>query len=267
MRFADTAPRRVRRWITSATAMTTLAGCALFGDAPDPSKQPAAGMGKASVTATAKAPDAPAKAPAVQAAQTKPAQAAGGYAKPAERVTEPVAAPPPKPALPPIAPAVQRAYDAAREALKAGRTAEAERGFVALTQSNPELAGPFANLALVLRGAGKHQEAAAQLERAVKLSPQRADLYNQLGVTYRFAGDFGKARAAYEQAISLDANYAPAVLNLGILHDLYLWDGERAAELYDRYLQLAGDDANVKRWVSDLKNRSRKAASAPKEQG
>ncbi len=264
MRSADMLPQRVLGWLISVTAMSALAGCALFGEGPDSSKPSAAGMGKASVTATAKAPAA-ATAPAAQPAQAKPAQAAGAYAKPAERAAEP--APPPKPALPPIAPNVQRAYDAAREALKAGRFAEAERGFVALTKSNPELAGPFANLAIVLRRAGKHQEAAAQLERAVQLSPERADLHNQLGITYRFAGDFGKARAAYERAIALDDRYAPAVLNLGILHDLYLWDGERAAELYDRYLQLAGDDADVKRWLSDLKNRSRKAATVAKEQG
>ena len=58
------------------------------------------------------------------------------------------------------------------------------------------------------------------------------------------AGDFAKAKASYEQSISLDAAYAPAVLNLGILYDLYLWDGVRALELYDRYLQLtpAGDE-------------------------
>ena len=260
MRFADTALKRVLVGSTSILALTVLSGCAVFSDRPATPKQSPAGMGKAAATAASATPK------AVTPAQPKPAEAQSHYAKPAERAIEPAAAAP-KPALPPIAPSVQSAYDAARDALKAGRMAEAERGFVALTKSNPELAGPFANLALVLRGAGKHQEAVAQLERAVQLSPQRADLHNQLGVTYRFAGEFSKARAAYEQAISLDPNYAPAVLNLGILHDLYLWDGERAAELYDRYLQLAGDDANVKRWVSDLKNRSRKAASAPKEQG
>ena len=76
----------------------------------------------------------------------------------------------------------------ARQALAAGRTAEAERGFVALTKSNPELAGPYANLGLIYRQAGKTAEAVAALEKAVQLSPQRADLHNQLGITYRMAG-------------------------------------------------------------------------------
>jgi Flp pilus assembly protein TadD len=171
--------------------------------------------------------------------------------------------------LPAVPPDVQRAFDAARQALAAGRIAEAERGFAALTKSHPDLAGPYANLGLIHRLAGKSAEAVAALEKAVQLSPQRADLHNQLGIAYRMAGDFKKARTSYEQSISLDANYAPAVLNLGILYDLYLWDGQRALELYDRYLQLtpAGDE-QVKRWIGDLRNRgAQKNAAQRKEQG
>jgi Flp pilus assembly protein TadD len=101
------------------------------------------------------------------------------------------------------------------------------------------------------------------------LSPLRADLHSQLALAYRMNGDFAKARASYEQAIALDAAYAPAILNLGILYDLYLWDGERALELYDRYMQLTPvGDEQVKRWISDLRNRSaKKSAVQRKEQG
>jgi tetratricopeptide (TPR) repeat protein len=84
------------------------------------------------------------------------------------------------------------------------------------------------------------------------------------------AGDFAKAKSAYEKSIALDAAYAPAVLNLGILYDLYLWDGARALELYDRYLQLApGGDDQVKRWIGDLRNRNpqQKSVAQRKEQG
>jgi Flp pilus assembly protein TadD len=169
----------------------------------------------------------------------------------------------------PVSPAAQRAFDAARQALAAGRTAEAERGFASLTKSDPELSGPYANLGLIQRQAGKTAEAVAALEKAVQLSPQRPELHSQLGLAYRMHGDFAKARAAYEQAIALDAAYAPAVLNLGILHDLYLWEGERALELYGRYMQLTpGGDEQVKRWISDLRNRNQKKNAAQrKEQG
>jgi tetratricopeptide (TPR) repeat protein len=117
--------------------------------------------------------------------------------------------------------------------------------------------------------AGKLPEAAAALEKAVQASPRQAVFHNQLGITYRMTGDFAKAKASYERSISLDGTYAPAVLNLGVLYDLYLWDGARALELYDRYLQLTpGGDDQVKRWVSDLRNRTtQKSAPQRKEQG
>ncbi len=234
MRFAD----RLIRTACVVAVSAMLAACAMFDqkEAPSPASSPAPGTAadaKAKATATAPAKDAAAK-PEV-----------------------------------PINPTVQRAFDSARQALAAGNTTEAERAFVALTKSNPDLSGPYANLGLIHRQAGKTAEAVAALERAIRLSPQRADLHNQLGITYRMAGDFGKAKASYEQSISLDADYAPAVLNLGILYDLYLWDGVRALELYDRYLQLTpGGDEQVKRWVSDLRNRSsQKSALQRKEQG
>jgi tetratricopeptide (TPR) repeat protein len=209
-------------------------------------------------------------------AQSKDRGAAGTTtaAKPAAAPTsaaaKPAAAPPtPAPGATPVNPAVQRAFDSARQALAAGRTADAERGFAALTKSNPELAGPHANLGLIHRQAGRNAEAIAALERAVQLAPQRAELHNQLGIAYRTAGEFAKAKASYERSIAVDPNYAAAVLNLGILYDLYLWDGAHALELYDRYLQLVpGGDDQVRRWVTDLRNRNpQKSIAQRKEQG
>lgn len=156
----------------------------------------------------------------------------------------------------PVSPAVQRTYDEARKAMRAGRPADAERGLRAIVKSNPELGGPHANLGLLLRQAGRLPEAVAELEAAVHANPQQAVYFNQLGIAYRQQGEFAKAREAYERAIDLDAAYAAPLLNLGILHDLYLGEGPRALELYDRYLVLSpGGDPQVAKWVADLKNR------------
>jgi Flp pilus assembly protein TadD len=156
----------------------------------------------------------------------------------------------------PVSAAAQRAFDDALRLLRAGRTEEAERGFRALVKSNPELGGPHANLGLMHRQAGKLPEAVAEFELAVRASPRQPVYLNQLGITLRQHGQFAKAREAYEKAIALDPHYAPPQLNLGILHDLYLWDGKRALELYDRYLALSpGGDATVTKWIADLKNR------------
>jgi tetratricopeptide (TPR) repeat protein len=156
----------------------------------------------------------------------------------------------------PVDPQAQRAFDAARAHLRAGRTADAERGFRDLIAKHPELGGAHANLGLILRNAGKHDESIAALQEAVKASPKQPAFHNQLGVSYRHKGQFNKAREAYEQAIALDANYADAHLNLGVLLDLYLGDNTLALVHYERYLGLSpAGDAVVGKWVADLRNR------------
>lgn len=226
-------------------AAVCLSGCAsLFGasaeEAPPPPPQPVA--------------------PAPAASQPKAAVAAAPVAPAA-------AAPAPRPAEPELAaitPAAQRAFDDARRAMRAGRMDDAERGFKSLIQFHPELGGPHANLGVIYRQAGKLTESAAALEQATKASPRQPVYFNQLGITYRAQGQFTKAREAYERAIDLDGNYGAAVLNLGILYDLYLWDPKRAAEHYDRYLAMTpGGDATVTKWVADLKNRKPATAAAP----
>ena len=167
----------------------------------------------------------------------------------------------------PVAPTTQRAFDDAARALRAGRVDEAERGFRALAQANPELGGPHANLGVIHARAGRLSEAAAEFEQATRLGPQQPIYFNQLGVSYRQLGRFDKAREAYERAIALDPNYAAPCLNLAILNDLYLNDGARALELYDRYLALSPDgDATVAKWVADLKNRKPTTVAANRKE-
>jgi tetratricopeptide (TPR) repeat protein len=155
-----------------------------------------------------------------------------------------------------VDPAAQRAFDEARRQLVAGRADLAQRGFEALTRSHPDLPGPHANLGLIARQAGRLDEAVKALETATRLGPKQPSYWNQLGITYRQQGRFAQAREAYERALDADDHYAPAVLNLGILHDLYLGNAAQALGLYERYLSLVpGGDAEVNKWVIDLKNR------------
>lgn len=155
----------------------------------------------------------------------------------------------------PVAPALKASYDNALALMKAGRNAEAERALRQIADANPELGGPHANLGLLLRKAGKPAEATAEFEAATRLNPRQPVYWNQLGVSYRQQGRLADAKTAYEKAIGLDAGYAAPVLNLGILHDLYLGDGAKALDLYTRYLAMSGGDATVTKWVADLKNR------------
>jgi tetratricopeptide (TPR) repeat protein len=205
---------------------------------------------------------------AMPASASAPDQAASAAAP---RAAASAVAPPKAVSTRPIAPATQRAYDDALALMRAGHAADAERGLRALAQSDPDLAGPHANLGLLARQAGRLPEAVAELEKATALAPGLAVAWNQLGLAYRQSGEFAKARAAYDSALAIAPDYATAVLNLGVLEDLYLGDSARALDLYTRYLALtpAGDPV-VTKWVADVKNRkpaeavsAAPAASAP----
>lgn len=244
-------------------ALALLVGaCAQFSGIPQPAT-PAATVTAApatNVTATA----AGAKAAAAPAGKSTPAPARDARASGTNAGADTELVAPPAP----LDPAVLQAFEAAVAALRAGRTEEARKGFAALTRSHPELGGPHANLGILLRHAGKPDLAVTELEQAVHDDALQPVYWNQLGIAYREQGQFEKARAAYEKAIALDPNYASPKLNLGVLFDLYLWDGPRALGQYEKYLALTpGGDQRVSKWIADLRNRTRgPVAQGGKEQ-
>ncbi|HEX4511035.1 MAG TPA: tetratricopeptide repeat protein [Burkholderiaceae bacterium] len=239
--------------LVSLAAMATLAGChAIPGMRPDSNDAVSAQRTSANPS--------PGKSASTSSSANSSTQAASASAA--------IASGPPQVAVDVVVrPEAQRDFDAALAALRANRTADAERGLRALVRSDPGLAGPHANLGIIARRAGRLPEAVAELERAVALDPRQPAAWNELGIADREQGEFSKAREAYDHALAIDASYAPAVLNLGILHDLYLGESDAALPLYNRYLALTpAGDAPVTKWVADLNNRksaAARAASAP----
>jgi Flp pilus assembly protein TadD len=163
--------------------------------------------------------------PGASAPASAPAQAASAAAL--QAAASAIAAAKPA-STGPIAPATQRAYDDALALMRAGHAADAERGLRALTQSDPDLAGPHANLGLLARQAGRLPEAVTELEKATTLAPGLAVAWNQLGLAYRQSGEFTKARAAYDSALAIDPDLSPAQCSTSACWKTCTWATARA---------------------------------------
>jgi tetratricopeptide (TPR) repeat protein len=139
---------------------------------------------------------------------------------------------------------------------------QASLEFQLMTQSYPDLSGPFANLGILYRNANQLAESEASLQKATEKAPWDAATWTEYGVTLRQAGKFAEARAAYEKAIAANPAYAPAHRNLGVLLDLYLEDSMTAQTELETYKTLSGEDKPVSGWLAELRSRNR--TSAPK---
>lgn len=161
---------------------------------------------------------------------------------------------------PPPAPEVRgrnaEVFARATELARDDRLVEAEALLLELTADQPELAGPWVNLARVYLAQEREDEAVAALEQAVVANPANCDARTELGVLLRRRGEFEAAEAHYLACLEYQPDYEAAHLNLGILYDLYLGRLNEALAAYRRYQDLVGEpDKRVNIWVVDLERR------------
>src|SRR5215831_127982 len=71
---------------------------------------------------------------------------------------------------PVVSPQTQQAYDHALALLKAERFVDAERELRALTEREPKLSGPFANLGVLYRRTNRPVDAVRELDHAIELN-------------------------------------------------------------------------------------------------
>jgi tetratricopeptide (TPR) repeat protein len=124
-----------------------------------------------------------------------------------------------------------------------------------VTERAPDAAAAYIDLGIAYASTGDLDRAEASLRKAIELNPKHPAAYNELGLVQRRKGQFAESRASYEAALVQFADFHFAHRNLAILCDLYLGDSECALEHYEAYSRIAPDDAEVAKWIADLKNR------------
>jgi tetratricopeptide (TPR) repeat protein len=91
----------------------------------------------------------------------------------------------------------------------------AEREFLRGIELNPNSAtAHFFYSNSYLSPMGRHEEAIAEMKKAISLDPFSLPINNFLGNTYDFAGDSERSIQQFQQTISLDPNFALAHLYL-----------------------------------------------------
>jgi Tfp pilus assembly protein PilF len=149
-------------------------------------------------------------------------------------------------------------YRSAVDMLKEERYEPGMALLLKMTEKMPALTAAHIDLGIAYARTGDSDRAEASLNKALQLDPKQPAGYNELGMVQRRKGQFAKARASYQAALAQSADFQFAHRNLAILCDLYLGDYACAIEHYEAYSRIVPDDAEVVKWIADLRNRAKK---------
>src|SRR3989449_3975876 len=153
---------------------------------------------------------------------------------------------------------MRAAYESAVGMLKEERYEPGIALLLKMTEKMPALTPAHIDLGIAYARTGDLDRAEASLNKALKSDPKQPVAYNELGMVQRRKGQFAKARTSYEAALAQSADFQYAHRNLAILCDLYLGDYKCAMEHYEAYSRIIPDDAEVAKWIADLRNRAKK---------
>jgi len=112
-------------------------------------------------------------------------------------------------------------------------------------QNNPNAADLYNAYGFILSAMGHLQESTAAYKQYVTLVPQNPNSHDSLGMIYQQAGQYDDAVSEYNEALSFDPEFEPSIVHLG---DAYYQQGRYhdALREYRRYIQVIhGNDAKA----------------------
>lgn len=130
----------------------------------------------------------------------------------------------------------------------------AKEMFQQFRSDRPELAGPYANLAIIALKNNEPEKALKLVKLALTKNPNLAQALNFLAYLEQVSGEIKSAEKHYKEAIKNKNNYAIAHYNIALLYDVYLQDIESAIPHYERYMELINnEDKNTADWLEQIK--------------
>lgn len=130
---------------------------------------------------------------------------------------------------------------------------KAEEILIEVSEKQPELAGPWANLGLIAMRKGADEQARELLQKSLQQNPQMAQAHHLLGLIDYQQGNILQAKSHYENAIKHKPDYALAHHNLALIYDIYLHEVASAYKHYKRYLELVNyNDKETADWLEQL---------------
>lgn len=150
---------------------------------------------------------------------------------------------------------IREKFERAIAALAARDDALARRLFGEIVSDDPQLSGPYANLALIDFRQQQFDQARTRVDKAIELNPRNPQAFHLRAQIRLHHGEIEQARQDYERAIELDPEYLNAHYNLALLYDIYLQEIALAIEHYSIYLSLLGKpDEILQDWINHLRN-------------
>lgn len=148
----------------------------------------------------------------------------------------------------------QSKYKIGIQYLNSGNLNKAKEIFTSFRSERPELAGPYANLAIIALKENNSDEALKLVTIAVQKNPKLAQALNLLAYLEQQKGDITSAVNHYKQAIENKEDYAIAHYNIALLYDVYLQDVDKAIPHYEKYMKLINNkDKKTADWLEQIK--------------
>lgn len=146
-------------------------------------------------------------------------------------------------------------YQKALLMLNTNKLDEANKLFTEMSQLQPDIAGPWANLALIQMKKGNAKASKKLIDIALQKNPNMPQALNIAGSLSLSSGQLNEAKKYFTQAITHKPDYALAHYNLALLFDVYFQDLPKAITHYQHYLDhLDQEDKETTRWLKGLKS-------------